>query len=506
MQIICISRGSHGYGSELAEKLSKIVGFSTISREQITDKATEYGIPVGKLEMQIVGRRPLSEEMSILADMYKAFSTAYTCERALKENIIYHGRTGHLTLPGLTNVLRIRAIAEQEYRIKLVMERLNITREKAKDFIFHIDEDIRKWANALYNSDLNDPSKYDLILNAANLSTENAARALASFVQLPEFQETAATNQALKDLLLSANCRLAIGSDDRSRGVKVGIQADKGNVSVTYMPRQFEEAKAIPDVLKSIEGIKTLVCTVATTNVLYMAEKFDPADERFLSLTEIAKKWNAAVEIVRIADENEEPPVSLLGAQLSTATSTNGETGGILDDSDSEGSGNEQGFGVTETVDQLIQIGLAGGSRTIYGGPDALLRSLSKTEQYSLVAVGDVFSMKGAAAQRMKREMLSKLKDKFRVPVIGTEDLKARYLFGPKQLFSMIGFAVLFALIYLAVFSFQEPILTFVSKGHFEGTLFEKTIAALGVLVSIPIVAFSIGGFYGNFLKMLKVE
>ena len=102
MQIICISRGSHEYSRELAEKLSQKIGYTAISREAITDKATEYGIPVGKLEMQILRNHPLSEEMSIVADMYKAFSTAYTCEKALKENIIYHGRTGHLAMPGLT--------------------------------------------------------------------------------------------------------------------------------------------------------------------------------------------------------------------------------------------------------------------------------------------------------------------------------------------------------------------------------------------------------------------
>ncbi|MBT7631957.1 MAG: hypothetical protein HN597_20000, partial [Desulfobacula sp.] len=85
MQIICISRGSQGYGTELAEKLSQSTGYATISRETITDKATEYGIPVGKLEMEILRNRPLSEEMSIVADMYKAFATAQTCERALNE-------------------------------------------------------------------------------------------------------------------------------------------------------------------------------------------------------------------------------------------------------------------------------------------------------------------------------------------------------------------------------------------------------------------------------------
>ena len=506
MQIICISRGSQGYGTELAEKLSQSTGYATISRETITDKATEYGIPVGKLEMEILRNRPLSEEMSIVADMYKAFATAQTCERALNENIIYHSRMGHLALPGLARVMRIRAIAEPEYRIKRVMDRLKITRKKAKDYIDHIDEDTRKWTHILYNADLSDTSKYDLTLNATNLSAENAAKALASFAQLPEFQETPSTFQDLQDLLLAANCRLAIGSDDRSRSVNVGIQADKGNVSVTYMPRQSKEAKTIPDVLKSIKGIKSLVCTVATTNVLYLAEKFNPDDDHFLNLIEIAEKWNAAIEIVRIADKDEKPTEAPLENKQQVLRANQGETGGILEDSESPIPSAEPGVGISETVDKLIQVGHSGGARTIYGGTDALLRSLSKTEQYSLVAIGDVFSSKGAAAQRMKREMLGKLKDKFRVPVIGTEDLKAKYLFGPKQLFNMIGFAVLFALIYLIAFNFQEPILTFISKGQFGGTVYDKAFSALAVVVCVPIVAFSIGGFFSNFLKLLKVE
>ncbi len=506
MQIICISRGSLGYSTELAEKLSSKTGFTALSRETITDKATDFGIPVGKLEVGILRNRPLSEEMSNVVNMYKAFVIAHISERALNEDIIYHGRTGHLVVPGLTNVLRIRAIAEPEYRINEVINRLKVNRKKAKEFIFHTDKDTKKWTHTLFNADLDDPSGYDLILNSANLSAENAASALVRFIQLPEFQATPSMNQMLRNMLLAANCRLSIGSDDRSKGINVGIKADKGNVSVTYMPRQSEEAKTIPDVLAPIEGIKSLVCTVATTNVLYVAEKFKPDDDHFLNLLEIAKKWNAAVEIVRIADKDEKPAENPLESQQPEPTPTDGETGGILDDSSSSNPSADQGSGIAETIDKLIQVGHAGGSHTIYGGTDALLKALPKTEQYSLVAIGDVFSSKGAASQRIKREMVSKLKDKFRVPVIGTEDLKAKYLFGPKQLLNMIGFAVMFALVYLIVFNFQAPILTFISKGHFGGTFYEKVLAAFGVLISIPVVAFSIGGFYGNLLKFLKVE
>jgi cytidylate kinase len=506
MQIICISRGSYGYSIEVVEKLSEKTGYTAISRETITDKATEFGIPVGKLEMMILKNRPLTDEMSNVVDMSKAFATAYVCEKVLNENIIYHGRTGHLVLPGLSNVLRIRAIAEPEYRINQVMQRLRLDREKAKKYIEQVDEDIKKWTHALYNTAWDDSSRYDITVNAAHLSAESVASALVHLAQMPEFQATPASQQTLQDLLLAAKCRLAVGSDDRTRDINVRIHADKGNVAVTYMPRQSKEAKAIPDVLKSVEGIQSLVCTVATTNILFLGEKFNPNEEYFTNLIEISNKWNAAIELVRIAGEDEESAYESSASQQVSIIGTANESGGILEDSDEQDLQRDDGFGVYETVDRLIQSGHAGGYRTIYGGIDGFLKGLSETENYSLVAIGDMFSSKGAAKQRLKRDLLSKLKDKFRVPVIGTEDLKAKYLFGPRQCLNMIGLGALSALLYIVVFSFQEPLLIFVSKGHFGGGFSEKLAAALGVTAAIPFVAYIIGSFYSNLLKLLKIE
>jgi hypothetical protein len=307
--------------------------------------------------------------------------------------------------------------------------------------------------------------------------------------------------------MLAAECRLKIGSDERTKGINVGIRADKGNVSVTYLPQQSKNATAIPDVLKALDGLKSLVCTVATTNILLIGEQFNPEEPYFNNLIEISNKWNAAIEIVRMADENEKPVEESTAVPVPEMMETRKEIGGILEDTETQNvCFNDQECGVYESMDKLIQIGHAGGSRTIYGGINGLLKTISQKDQYSLVAVGDVFLSKGAARQRMKREILSTLKDKFRVPVIGTEDLKARYLFGPKQLTSMIGFAVLSGLLYIIMFTFEDPFLSFVSKGHFGGSLHDKVAAALAVAISIPFVAFIIGGFYSNLLKLIKME
>lgn len=103
-RMVCISRGSHGYGMELAGKLASRLGYTCLACETLTDEATAAGIPVGRIETAIVKRRPLTEELEIAVARFKAFVTQALCERLSSgEAIVYHGRTGHLVLPGISH-------------------------------------------------------------------------------------------------------------------------------------------------------------------------------------------------------------------------------------------------------------------------------------------------------------------------------------------------------------------------------------------------------------------
>ena len=170
MQIICISRSSYGYGKELAEKLAEKLGYRCLAREDLTDRATHAGIPVGKLETAVLKRQAVSESLALEMDRFKAFMTASLCEEARSGGLVYHGRTGHLVLPGLTHVLRVRAIADMEERIRMAMRRMNLSREKAKSYVEEVDEDRRRWTRFLYNVNWDDSSLYDITVNSAHLS------------------------------------------------------------------------------------------------------------------------------------------------------------------------------------------------------------------------------------------------------------------------------------------------------------------------------------------------
>ncbi len=507
MQIICISRGSYGYGKQLAEELATALGYACLSRDTLIDEATAQGIPVGKIEMAILKKQPLTEELDIQINRFKAFMSLKFCEQARKGSFVYHGRAGHAVLASIPNVLRVRVIADVEDRINSVIQRMNLDRDRARSFIESVDEDIHRWTRSLHGMDWEAPGNYDLTINASHMAMEHGVTLVQTLAGLPEFSILDSVENHLNDLITQAQCLLALGKDERTKDMKVQVSTSGGDTVVTYSPWLENQAKVIPEILSSVSGLKSLVCSVATTNIAYIQEEFDAEDETFQHLVEVAKKWNAAVQVIRYVHtdslDGEEGNVPLEDPAQAPLQQDNLEDhGGILDDEENLDC-SETGCGIPEVMDHLIQSGCAGGVHQVCGAPQALVQELSANEHFSLIAVGSTFVHKAPSVQkRMRRDLIAFLADAFHIPVIETEDLKAQYLFGMRQWSELIGFSAIVALIYFVVMRFQIPILSFL---HQEGTM-HRVLATGMVVVGVPIAAFIIGGFAHRLLKLVKLE
>jgi cytidylate kinase len=497
MQIICVARGAFSEGKQLAEKLASKLGYDCLAREELTDAASREGIPVGKLEMAMVRRRPLSESLAIEKERFKAFVTATLCSRALQSDMVYHGRIGQFVLPGVPHVLRVRAIMEREARISSTMAVLGLDRDKAKKYTDEVDEDVRRWVRVMYNVDWDNPSYYDVVINFSQLNVANAAAGLVSMAQLPEFQATPASRRILMDLDLASRARLAVGADPRTQGMDVQVRAEHGRVSVAYRPQDERPAQIIPDILKEVEGVEEVICTMATTNLLWIQERFDPRSETLPQILEVAGKWNAAVEVVRIAEDAEEGDVPQDSAAPVVVPAP--EHGGILDDAaETEGIQDE---GVRETMGRLVAAGRAGGARVIRGEPQKLIHSLDRSVPYNLIVIGNVFLSKvDSVRKRNTRDLITHLSDNLRVPVIGTEDLKTQYLFGPRDWFRMAAFGAVAALLFFLVFTNQAEVMEFLSGERY------RFVSAACLFAFVPLFAYNYGNFWRLLLRLLKFE
>jgi len=500
MQIICISRGSQSLGAELAEKLAANLGYECIGREQLLEEATRCKIPIGKLETSILKPHLFSEKLALELEHYKALATSILCEKALNKNIVYHGRTGHLLLQGVNHILKIRVVSDMEYRIKYIMQKLDLSRLKARRYIEQVEEDRRRWVKKFYNVEWDVFTLYDLVVNLSQMSVNNAASAICSMAQLPEFQATPASVNTLKDLYLSSKARLILASDESTSRINVKVRANNGIVYITYPIQQVKEAEVITRALKKLKEAKEIVCTKAETTILWIQETFDPEDSSYKEVLSLSNNWNAAVELIKLTlgDEPVDLPADEETEQRGFETWR--ETG-IIDESDEESE--KESADVSKVYERLINDGRAGGRKTIQGTQKTLLSAIDRSVNYRLIVFDNIFLSKGEAARkRLLREWSMLLSDSLKTPVITLSEIVSKYHFGLKQFIRMTLFAVFTAVIVFIVLNFEQEILAFISKEGFKW----RVIATACILVFIPFFAFIYSAATGLFLKMIKLE
>jgi cytidylate kinase len=500
MQIITISCGSQSYGQEFAKNLAAKLDYLCIGREELLEEATKQKIPIGKLETAIIKPHIFSEELALELEHFKALATSILCEKALNNDIIYYGRTGHLLLPGIDHILKIRVITDMESRIDLVMQKLALSRDKAKQYIDQLDQDRKKWVKQFYNVEWDTSSFYDMVINLSHLNVENAATAVCAMAQLPDFRITPAITNSLKDLYLASKVRLLLAMDTRTSHINLKIRVSDCCVHVSYFSQRVKAAEMISEVLTQVKDAKEIICTEAETNILWIQEAFDPKDDSYNEVLGLAGTWDAAVELLQITPSDTLEQITQTQEKKERGAETWRDTGIMEDKEDAD---TEDSKGISKIYEKLINNGRAGGKRIIYGSQKTLLNAIDRTIPYRLIILDNIFASKGHAAQtRLLREWSNFIGDNLKIPVLSLDEIRSKYKFGQKEFIHMVFFALITALVVLTIFIFDEEIISFLSR---EG-LGWKIMAAICVFAFIPFFAQLYSTVIKLFLKMLKFD
>jgi hypothetical protein len=175
--------------------------------------------------------------------------------------------------------------------------------------------------------------------------------------------------------------------------------------------------------------------------------------------------------------------------------------GGVEDD---EPAMAENDGGLKRTEEELVNLGRCGGRYTLCGGPDKILERVQGNGQYALVVIGEMFLSKShSASTRRTRELALSIRDRLKAPVITTDELKSRFLFGKRQAATLGGFLALLVLIYGMVFTHQEPVINF-----FSGAMHQqfKWLASVAVILFIPLIAYIYGEVTELALKIINID
>jgi cytidylate kinase len=209
MSIITISRGSYYRGKEVAEKLAEKLGYECISREILLEASEEFNIPEIKLIRAIHDAPSILERLTRQKEKFVAFIRATLLKHVQKDNVVYHGLFGHFFLQDIPHVLKVRIVGDLEARVADEVKREGISPDKAREILLRDDEERRKFALYIYGADWWDATLYDLVIHLKTITVDDAVNLLTHVVQLPGFQTTPQSQEAINNLLEAARLEMA---------------------------------------------------------------------------------------------------------------------------------------------------------------------------------------------------------------------------------------------------------------------------------------------------------
>ncbi len=261
MAIITISRGSFAGGKALAVQLGETLGQPVLGREEVlTRAAQEYGINESELTTALNESPTFWRQVPGKRLAYVKCVTAALLDHAKDGNLIYHGNVGHLLLAGISHVLRIRVIADLEFRIGAAMEKTGLPHNKAEAYIQRVDQDRKRWARLLYGEDWEDPHQYSVVLNLSQVSVTGACATVVHMTELDDFKPTDESRKRYQDLLLGCRVWAALAKEPKTRSSGIDVTADDGEVVIVGSVRTAEAGELLPQIAERVEGVRSVRC------------------------------------------------------------------------------------------------------------------------------------------------------------------------------------------------------------------------------------------------------
>jgi hypothetical protein len=302
--------------------------------------------------------------------------------------------------------------------------------------------------------------------------------------QLPEFQATPASINALRDVYLASQARILLARDPRTSKANIKVRAHGRVVHVTYLSQEIEHPEILLEVLQNLKDASEIVCTKAATNILWVQEAFDKPDGRYKEVLALANAWDAAVELIKMTPGDEAECEPIPEKTVAEPSDETWRETGLMDEDEAAPPDPKD---VTSIYESLIHDGRAGGKRVIQGCQKALLSAIDPAMRYRLIIFDKMFLEKAEATRkRLSREWSNLLADSLRSPVVTIDEIAVHYHFGLRRAITMVLFAAVTAILLYTVLSYDEAILAFLSR---EG-LMNRVVSAAVIAIVVPLYAY----------------
>lgn len=156
----------------------------TIFDRQLMIKVLEdHKLPAYLLKILPEGRTSYVQDT--LADIFNVHPTADKMVKLIAETILHLAEAGNVIIVGrganivtakMPHVFHVRLVADLDDRIERVCQEYNKSPEEARRYCLEQDPVRTRYLKSYFNTDINDPLHYHLVINTSRVSFDDAAR------------------------------------------------------------------------------------------------------------------------------------------------------------------------------------------------------------------------------------------------------------------------------------------------------------------------------------------
>lgn len=202
-KIICIGREYGSGGREVGEKLSRKLGIPCYDKLLIKKAALESGLSeefISKQEespinsIQFLSGNPYADIAGIGNTFYSESQMAYNAEESVIEKLagqgpcVIIGRCASSILP-VEKRFSVFIYADEEDKVKRVMERNQISEKEAIHRMKHIDRMRKQFFDFYSDTVWGHPGSYDIMLSSSRFGTDGCVEMIADCIKNMEESE-----------------------------------------------------------------------------------------------------------------------------------------------------------------------------------------------------------------------------------------------------------------------------------------------------------------------------
>ena len=168
----------------IVEGLTKKFGLSIERIEEIKAQKKSWWKDINNYYHTLVNSASQPMDVQVKLDNNSIFETEKHIlqELAAQSSCVVAGRTGFMVFRQWPNHLNIFIQASMEYRVKRIMNKENVSDEKARNIIAKLDADRETYIKKYEDTSRYDTRNYQLVISMDDLSEDDAVEVIMDYI------------------------------------------------------------------------------------------------------------------------------------------------------------------------------------------------------------------------------------------------------------------------------------------------------------------------------------